>query len=452
MGGIKKIGVYIPATCWTESLLKRIKGERRIGNYDEDSITMAVCSADGMELKDVKELYFISSTPPFHIRSPASFIATVFDIEKTCRSFDVMGGGKSAIDLFAKLSLEDSESVIFLSDKKRYPIDTPEFYSSGHSAVSFVISKDAPVEFLCSSSVSYESLAEWKNDGEEAIITSEVKTEYELRKEVIRGCVDDILRESGLKKEDIWMVFFPFSDFRTSFEMGYLCGFSRSQICSNKLINITGWIGSAHPFLEFFYALETEVLENKFAIIGGLGGGFSACILKINAKAKSLITKGVNECLKKRFEIRDLSLLYKITGDIRYEKIKPFSPIPLHYREIEECVKLKAQRCKNCNAIQYPWRYLCYKCESTDFEPFHLSRKGRIYTFTKDYLNPVPIQPLIMGVAELEVGGRFYGQMTDIYPENVKIGMDVVLTLRRLHEGGDFVNYFWKLSPYLEKV
>ncbi len=52
-----------------------------------------------------------------------------------------------------------------------------------------------------------------------------------------------------------------------------------------------------------------------------------------------------------------------------------------------------------------------------------------------------------MAVVELEGGGRFYGQMTDVEPREVKVGMDVSLTLRRLHEGGDFVNYFWKVVP-----
>jgi uncharacterized OB-fold protein len=448
MGGIKNIGVYIPATCFTEGILKRIKGERRIGNYDEDSLTMGFSSTERIGVKDVKELYFISSTPPFHIRSPSSFLATALDIEKNCIAFDVMGGGKSLIDLFSKSFKNDFSTLIILSDKRKYQVDTPDFYASGDGAVSFLISKDdSSIEFISSKSISYESLSEWKDEEDEEIKTSESKAEYELRKEIMRECLEIVLRESGLKKEEIFRIFLPFPDFRLSLEIGSACGFSKSQVHSNKLLNLTGWTGYVHPFLEFVYSIETEDMEEKFVLLAGLGGGFSACVLKVKRNAKSSITKGINDCLKRRFEIKDLTILYKITGDLKYEKVKPFSPIPLHYREIEECIKLKGQRCSKCGAIQYPWRYLCYKCESTDFEFIPLSRKGKIYTFTRDYLNPVPIQPLTMAVVELEGGGRFYGQMTDVHPQDVRIGMDVSLTLRRLHEGGDFINYFWKIIP-----
>ena len=448
MAGIKNIGVYLPATCFTEAVLKRIKGERRIGNYDEDSLTMGFSSLEGMEVKDVEELYFISSTPPFHIRSPSSFIATALDIEKNCKAFDVMGGGKSVIDLFSKSLETDSSVLIILSDKRKYQVDTPNFYSSGDAALSFLLSKDhPPIEIISSKSISYESLSEWKDEADEEIKTSESRAEYDLRREMMRECLESAVKESGLKKEEIFRVFLPFSDFRLSLEMGSGCGFSKSQVHSNKLVNLTGWTGSVHPFLELIYSLETENLEDKFVLVGGSGGGFSACVLKIKEGAKSSIRKGINDCLKRRFEIKDLTILYKITGDIKYEKVKPFSPVPLHYREIEECIKLKAQKCSRCSAIQYPWRYSCYKCESTDFELIPLSRKGKIYTFARDYLNPVPVQPLVMAVVELEGGGRFYGQMTDVNPQEVKIGMDVSLTLRRLHEGGDFVNYFWKIIP-----
>ncbi len=379
MGGIKKIAVYIPATCFTEALLKRVRGERRIGNYDEDSLTMAFSSAYRIDLKGLKELYFLSSTPPFHIRSPASFLATVFDVEKSCTAFDVMGGGKSVIDLFSKNHAENFSTLIILSDKRRYQVDTPEFYSSGDSAIAFLLSNNEPVvEILGSRSISYESLSEWKDEEEGEIKTSESKAELELKRETIRECVEELIKESGVKKEEIWRAFFPFSDTRTCLEIGSTLGFSKSQIHSHKLLNITGWTGSVHVLLEFLYAIETEDVKNKLILLCGSGGGFSACLLKTGDSFQGFITKGIGECLNRRFEIKDLTTLYKITGDIKYEKVKPFSPIPLHYREIEECVKLKAQRCKRCSAIQYPWRYLCYKCESTDFELIPLSREAKI--------------------------------------------------------------------------
>ncbi len=52
-----------------------------------------------------------------------------------------------------------------------------------------------------------------------------------------------------------------------------------------------------------------------------------------------------------------------------------------------------------------------------------------------------------MGVIELEDGVRFYCQIADADPESLEVGIPVDLAFRRIHEGGGFINYFWKAVP-----
>jgi uncharacterized OB-fold protein len=59
------------------------------------------------------------------------------------------------------------------------------------------------------------------------------------------------------------------------------------------------------------------------------------------------------------------------------------------------------------------------------------------------YLN-VPIPRVVI---DLDGGGRVFLEMTDCDPQQVKVGMPVELTFRRLHEGSDFHNYYWKCRP-----
>jgi uncharacterized OB-fold protein len=40
--------------------------------------------------------------------------------------------------------------------------------------------------------------------------------------------------------------------------------------------------------------------------------------------------------------------------------------------------------------------------------------------------------------------------MTDVEASEVKVGMKVEMTFRRLHEGGGFHNYCWKCRPARE--
>ena len=57
--------------------------------------------------------------------------------------------------------------------------------------------------------------------------------------------------------------------------------------------------------------------------------------------------------------------------------------------------------------------------------------------------------PVPRCVIDLDGGGRVLLNMTEIEnpEENVSIGMEVELTFRRIHEGGEFKNYYWKCRP-----
>jgi uncharacterized OB-fold protein len=56
-----------------------------------------------------------------------------------------------------------------------------------------------------------------------------------------------------------------------------------------------------------------------------------------------------------------------------------------------------------------------------------------------------------MATADLDGGGRFYAQVTDCHPAAVSFEMPAELTFRRIHEGEEYVNYFWKLRPATER-
>ena len=68
-------------------------------------------------------------------------------------------------------------------------------------------------------------------------------------------------------------------------------------------------------------------------------------------------------------------------------------------------------------------------------------------TWTEDHVFPSPEPPTVMAVAEMEGGGRFFGQLAAAPPGPVHAGMPVRLVLRRLHDGGGLAHYFWKLLP-----
>ncbi|TMA47137.1 MAG: 3-hydroxy-3-methylglutaryl CoA synthase, partial [Deltaproteobacteria bacterium] len=91
---------------------------------------------------------------------------------------------------------------------------------------------------------------------------------------------------------------------------------------------------------------------------------------------------------------------------------------------------------------------LCVECaDPNGLEEVKLARRGRLFTFTNDYLTESPDPPVTHAVVDLDGGGRLYVQLTDCEPERVEIDMPLELTFRKIHEAGGFNNYFWKARP-----
>jgi len=82
------------------------------------------------------------------------------------------------------------------------------------------------------------------------------------------------------------------------------------------------------------------------------------------------------------------------------------------------------------------WQHLCWKCSSKNLVEQKISRRGRVFIFTKDHLVRNPDPPTVMVAADLDGGGRFYGQLTDCDPARVTFEMPVELCFRLIHEGG----------------
>ena len=126
--------------------------------------------------------------------------------------------------------------------------------------------------------------------------------------------------------------------------------------------------------------------------------------------------------------------------------------LPIINRESNQIYSLHGCKCRKCGTIQYPIQRVCAQCQSKDdFEEVRLSdRKGTVFTFSKDERAMAPDLPNVLCIVDLEGGGRFYSVMTDRKPDSIKIGMPVEMTFRRIHEGLELYNYFWKTRPVRE--
>lgn len=87
-----------------------------------------------------------------------------------------------------------------------------------------------------------------------------------------------------------------------------------------------------------------------------------------------------------------------------------------------------AYECRNCGALNYPFRMRCKQCKANDvfeFDTQPLPTRGRLLTFTHVHNLPAEyeVERLGLGIVELENGVRVTGQLDVDEPS---LGMEVV--------------------------
>jgi uncharacterized OB-fold protein len=129
--------------------------------------------------------------------------------------------------------------------------------------------------------------------------------------------------------------------------------------------------------------------------------------------------------------------------------------LPRYHRLRPTFYRLEASRCAACGQIHFPPRELCLACSSPANEPLPLSGRGRIVSCTRLWQPARGFHDLAGGVTaliELQEGIKVTAQLTDVDPEDVTVGQEVEMVVRRLlseAERGPIV-YGYKFRPVLK--
>ncbi|MEE2674164.1 MAG: Zn-ribbon domain-containing OB-fold protein [Myxococcota bacterium] len=101
--------------------------------------------------------------------------------------------------------------------------------------------------------------------------------------------------------------------------------------------------------------------------------------------------------------------------------------------------ELVLQRCRQCKAVQHRPRAVCAGCLGNDIEHFVASGRGSVYTYTVTHQNGVPpfrdALPYVLAYVDLEEGPRLMTNIVGCEPEQVAIGMPVVVDFQDVEAG-----------------
>lgn len=93
--------------------------------------------------------------------------------------------------------------------------------------------------------------------------------------------------------------------------------------------------------------------------------------------------------------------------------------------------ELVLQRCRACGTVQHRPRGICASCLSDDIEHFVASGRGEVYTYSVVRQNQMPAfreaVPYVVSYVQLEEGPQLLTNIVGCDPEEVSIGMPVVV-------------------------
>jgi len=113
----------------------------------------------------------------------------------------------------------------------------------------------------------------------------------------------------------------------------------------------------------------------------------------------------------------------------------------IHYWEEAARHQLVVPRCVVCGTYRFPPSPFCYVCQNQEVEWVEQPGRGTVYSYTvawhpllPDVRGSVPYIPVVVELPDTG-GVRLVGDMVDVRPSEVHIGMEVELVWRDVREG-----------------
>jgi len=466
MVGITSYGAYVP--LWRlsrEAIMKGLRGEKAIRNFDEDSTTMAVAAAidclKGQKREAIDAVFFASTTAPYKEKQIATTIAAACDLRRDITTADFTNSLRSATSAI-KAALDSikagsSKEVLVVAADCRMGAPGTEFeqiYGDGAAAV-LIGEKDPIASIDAWHSISNEVHDYWRLDGDTFVRSWEDRFIFNaVYYDIVAQNVAALLKKVNLTPKDFAKAIIPVPSPRALADIPKKLGIDPKAQLQNPLLDNMGNTGAAYALMLLVAALEEAKAGDK-VLLNNYGNGSDSLAITVTDKIGKKVEgrRGMKAHLASRKMVDD----YRIY--LQWRELLTFEATPTPpgghisaaalYRDRSQIYPLHGLKCKSCGEIHFPPQRVCPKCKAKDqFEEWRLSdRKGKLFTFAADYLCQRREAPRVTAIIDFEGGGRMATMMTDRVLDEIKIGMPVEMSFRKLVTQDGFHNYFWKSIP-----
>lgn len=475
MAGIKSFGAYIPYRRLPRSLINAAwgrgggRGERAVAGLDEDSISMAVSASidclKGIDPKTIDAVYLATTTPPYAERLNANIVANALDCRRDTRNADFsnclrVGATAFQAALDAVKSGEFKNVLVAVTDMRLGGAGGEDEMMLGDGAAAFLVSNDAvAVELEGSYTLSDDMVDYWRVVGDNYLRSWEDRFGRDAGYSVTPvEAVKGLLQKLKLSPKDVTKACIYGTNTRSQTGLARSLGLTPAQI-QDPLLDNVGNTGAALTPMIFVAALENSKPGDRLLTVNW-GNGCDAMLFKVTDSAGKINDKrGIKRHLAIKGELDNYGKF------LRWRDMVELAPLSrpggggvsmsAEWRERRFGLPLYGVKCIKCGTVQLYMRgtsmraHVCLNCQAKDnFEPYRFAdKKGKVVSFSHDYLGGGIDPPATRTVVDFEGGGRGLFDMVDRDPAECKVGMQVEMTFRKVREAPGSNVYFWKCKP-----
>jgi len=475
MAGIVSYGAYIPYYRLPLSVINGAwgrgggRGEKAVAGFDEDSITMSV--AAGLDClketdpKTVDALFLATTTAPYKERLNSTIAATALDFRRDARNTDFANCLRAGtVALFSALDAVKSGSLksvlVTASDMRLGGAAGEDEMTFGDGAAALLIGDGkVAVEIEGSYTLSDDLVDYWRSHEDNFVRHWEDRfgrdTGYmKIPIEAAKG----LMAKLKITQKDIAKFCLHGANARAQQALAKRMGFEDAQV-QNPLLDIVGDTGAAQPLMTLVAALEEAKAGDRILLVS-YGNGSDAIVFKVTQEIEKIRDRrGIKRHLeiKRTLDNYGRYLRWRNMVSLTPSNVPPGAPASpaAQWREHSSALPLYGVKCKKCGTPQLYMSgsstraHVCLECFAKDeFEPYRFAdKKGKVASFSHDYLTGGIDPPVTATVVDFEGGGRGEFDMVNRQPDECKVGMEVEMTFRKMRYTYGTHTYYWKCKP-----
>jgi len=487
MGGLVGYGAYVP---YHQLERRRIaeamgsgggRGTRSVAGYDEDTTSMAVAagraalagltpggsggsggseggSGGQADRGPVRQLFFATTVPAYADKTNATAVHAALRLPADALAVDMAGAVRSGVGALVTAAQSAVPTMAVLADIRTGLPGGADERDGGDGAAAFVFGGDTaggmPVlaEIIGQGCATAEFLDRWRVPGAAASRVWEERFGEQVYGPLAEAAIDDALKQAGLPPGQVDHLIVAGLPARAVNRTVRAVGVPAGAIADNHAASI-GNAGTAQPGIGLADVLD-RAGPDEIVLLVVLADGATALALRTTAAlASHRQRQPVAAQIAAGSTALDYATFLSWRGFLDREPPRRPDPDPVAappaQRRADWKFGLVAARCTRCGTRSLPPGRVCRQCHAVDeMVPEPLADvPATVADYSVDRLAYTPSPPMLMVVIDFDGGGRMRCQLTDAAEDEVRIGLRVEMTFRRLVTTAGVHNYFWKARP-----